>query len=527
VKPRNIPKEELPPHDVGQERAVLSSLLIDPAIAYDACQEAGASADWFYDLRCNTIWRVLHELLGKMAAQENGAGSIVGPDMLMLHQHLRQNDLMDEAGGEAWVLELFEAAHSAANLPDWLGTLKELWQRRKLLELAWKMKDQARTGETAKMIESGVIELGQISENAQACAEVNVREVAAQVIYEHEEYHRGKPQMKGISTGLESVDKLLLGLGQDKGNFVVLAGRPAAGKSAWMLQFALHAALDYVWFKPVLDGQGQAVMEGDKWKVTSGVGVPVAIFSLEMKTRTLMQRMLFQRAFTDLQRWRTGYGEGETIHELIRAGQPLIDRHNIWLDDTPRLTIEQVRARARRMSRQYGIKVFILDYIQLLRTLSVRSGDRVAELTWISSELAALGKELDALWVVLAQMNRDIEKEGDRKPRLADLKDCGAIEQDADLVGFLYKPQLAEKERAEYHDMMEADFGDDWSKKPERVNLFIAKNRNGFDGNCKLLFQRSCTRFYDWEWWKRNRNQVAAAARERNQTGMNLTAENA
>jgi replicative DNA helicase len=190
----------------------------------------------------------------------------------------------------------------------------------------------------------------------------------------------------------------------------------------------------------------------------------------------------------------------------------------LFIDDEGRMTVDTMRARARRMFRQHGIKLFVVDYIQLMRSSTRRKReDRVQELAEISAEFVALGKELNVPFILLAQMNRDFEKEATRAPRLSDLKDCGSIEQDADLVGFLHTPKMNDTEKERYTSAMAAAYpADEWSKRPVRVNLLWAKNRYGPTGRCELLFQKSSTLFHDYNvWLKRHAYKTLAAGDSR------------
>jgi replicative DNA helicase len=189
----------------------------------------------------------------------------------------------------------------------------------------------------------------------------------------------------------------------------------------------------------------------------------------------------------------------------------------IYIDDEARMTIDTLRARARRMYRQHGVRLFVVDYIQLMRANRVgKRDDRVQELADISAGLQALGKELNCPILVLAQMNRDYEKEPNRKPRLSDLKDCGAIEQDADGVIFLYQAKMNGEAEERWESQVQQVYGNSWSKHPRRVNALVAKNRYGpADKDCELVFHASFTGFEDYGEWQKAHGLKAAAAGER------------
>jgi replicative DNA helicase len=203
---------------------------------------------------------------------------------------------------------------------------------------------------------------------------------------------------------------------------------------------------------------------------------------------------------------------------LTRAAEPLARENRVVIDDTPRLRIGRLKAQWRRWFRQYGVRLFVLDYLQLMQG-DVQRGrpDRVQELAEISAELQALGKELNCPMIILAQMNRDYEKDPNRAPRMSDLKDCGAVEQDADVIGFLYKPRLSEGQEEFFEGAMKSKFGENWRKwdsRPERINALFAKNRFGPCGKVELLLTHSSTRFYDWNVWLKENGLKGAAAGE-------------
>lgn len=511
--------DRLPPYAAEAEKAVIGcGLDVMPGAsreAMNACEEYGLRGEWFYDLRHRKTWEVMAEI--------HGAGRDV--DVITLQQRLKDRGLLDEVGGIAFLGECQNAAPVASAVGNYLEILEEKFIERRLVAVGTEMRqgvfaveegEKTSVRELLARCEREVLRLG---EESAAEREQHIREVLRAVVNELEDYHRGHAQMRGIGTGLEYVDKLLCGLGGKNGNYIVLSARPGMGKTSLATQIAMHAALDYVWWDPVIEG-GKPVMEpqedgSERIKCERKVGVPVGIFTLEMAQEALVSRMLFQRAEGDLQRWRTGFATNADVQPLATAAGGLA-KAPIYIDDAGRCTVDSLRAKARRMARQYGIKLFVIDYIQLMRSGGRRfREDRVQELSEISGEIQGLGKELQVPFIVLAQMNRDYEKDPNRRPRLSDLKDCGSIEQDADVVGFLYGPKLKAAQEEQYEAAMTAVYGDDWSQYPERVDLLVAKNRYGPSGVAQLLFQKSCTRFRDWVGWLKDHKQKDLAAGER------------
>ncbi len=494
--------DRLPPHAPAAEQGLLACVLLDDEVL-DECAECGVADEWFFDLRHQHIF-------ASMVALEHAG---VPVDVITLQQHLADLHLLEQVGGLAYLAVLPDLVPSAANLPNYVAILREKWLLREVLKTATYAAAQVLSIEQGEKTEPEVVlermerEVLRLSEERSRVAEVHIRQVVLEVQADLENYHRGRAQVRGLTTGLAYLDKMLCGLGQRNGNYVVLSGRPSTGKTSLAVQIAMHAAIDYVWFEPVMQerpggGPPIPVMDGDNFKTTRRAGVPVGIFSLEMAKESLVERMLFMRAVADMQRWRTGFAESQDIPNLIAASVELA-KAPIYIDDTGRLTMDTLRARARRMFRQRGIKLFVIDYVQLLRGSARRKReDRVQELAEISGDIQALGKELNVPFVVLAQMNRDFEKDPTRQPRLSDLKDCGSIEQDADVVGFLHSPKLNGDEKEKYNNAMTDNFkGGEWSKRPKRVNCLIAKNRYGPTGPTELLFQKSSTIFHDYNVW--------------------------
>jgi replicative DNA helicase len=266
--------------------------------------------------------------------------------------------------------------------------------------------------------------------------------------------------LTGIGTGFADFDKLTTGL--HPGEMLVIAARPSMGKTSLAMNIAEHVAIDQK--------------------------LPVAVFSLEMAANSLVLRMLCSRARVNLRSVREGFLADRDFPRLTNAAGGLSSAP-LYIDDTANLSILQLRARARRMWQQYGIKLFIIDYLQLLHSTARRVDNRQQEISDISGGIKALAKELEVPVIVLSQLNRDVERDKSRKPRLADLRESGAIEQDADLVGLLYKADSNDPSKPARDD------DDEVEQEALPVNLLIAKQRNGPTGDVYLTFRKPYTRF--------------------------------
>jgi replicative DNA helicase len=263
--------------------------------------------------------------------------------------------------------------------------------------------------------------------------------------------------LTGVGTGFMDLDKMTSGL--HAGEMIVIAARPSMGKTSLAMNIAEHVAIDE--------------------------RLPVGVFSLEMTAESLVLRMLCSRSRVNLRSVRDGFLAERDFPKLTGAAGKLAGAP-LFIDDTAALSILQLRAKARRMAQQYGIKLFVVDYLQLLHSTARRAENRQQEIADISNGIKALAKELNLPVIVLSQLNRELEREKNRKPRLSDLRESGAIEQDADVVGLLYKPSSDEDEGAD---------GGGNEQEAVPVNLLIAKQRNGPTGDVALTFLKSYTRF--------------------------------
>lgn len=518
----------LPPHAPESERGVVGCVLLSPGGSLDQLDEIGMQDEWFYDLRYRLVYhtaRAMHFCVPRAPV-----------DIITLQQELKQLGHLEEIGGIPFLNECQDAVPSAANLSYYAGIVREKWMLRAMVQSFTSAVDRIHDydGDADALLDEVERDIGRLSELRRNVGEQRVKQVLFDKVIPKLEGHytRGRAQMSGlVTTGLEYLDKIFCGLGGDNGNYHVVAARPNVGKTSLVTGMALHAALDFTYAEECTQAEAHAAGElgfttPEGKFMRKKRGVPVAISSLEMSAESLAQKMLFQRARADLQRWRTGYATDADFPPLLKANEDLCVANNILIDDTPRENINSIKAKWRRWHRQYGVRFFMLDYIQLIKSSQKRfRPDRVQEMEEISAELQALGKELNCPMLILAQLNRDYEKDPNRLPRLSDLKNCGAIEQDADSVTILYKPSQHKpfsKENTPAYDFfaecMAAKFGENWKKwdgRPERINALVEKNKHGPKGDAQLLFLKSSTLFLDYnQWLKENGFKQAAKGEE-------------
>jgi replicative DNA helicase len=316
-------------------------------------------------------------------------------------------------------------------------------------------------GEVDMLMDEVERDILRISESRVQAQSVTMKDLVKKAINTIEDYHQRQGVLTGVSTGFADLDKMTSGL--HGGEMIVIAARPSVGKTSLAMNIAEHVSVD--------------------------LKLPVGVFSLEMSSESLVLRMLCSRSRVNLRNIRDGFLAERDFPKLTGAAGKLANAP-LFIDDSSGLSILQLRAKARRMHQQYAVKLFVVDYLQLLHSTARRAENRQQEIADISNGIKALAKELDVPVIVLSQLNREMERDKNRPPRLSDLRESGSIEQDADLVGLLYRPS---KEKDDDESGGAVGAPNDNESLP--VNLLIAKQRNGPTGDVELTFLKSITRF--------------------------------
>src|SRR6266542_1282216 len=440
-----------PPHSVEAEQGVLGSMLISPREAIGECVEK-INEEYFYIPAHQTIYNVLVDLWN--------AGQAI--DLITFTQVLRDRNLLDAVGGAAFVTTLFTFVPTAANVQYYLDIVRDKHILREIIAVATESvrrayEEQDEVNNVLDEVEQRIFAVGEDRFKGQM---LSMKEQVMSTLESIEKLFENKGAITGVSTGFRDLDRLTSGLHSSE--MIVIAARPSMGKTALAMNIAEHAAIE--------------------------VKLPVAIFSLEMSAQQLVQRMLCSRARVNLAKTRDGFLAEADFPKLTHAASKLAEA-KIFIDDSAGLTILELRAKARRLKAQQDVQLIIVDYLQLLRSTSRRAQDnRQLEISEISAGLKGLAKELKIPIIVVAQLNRNPEiRTGSGKgvPRLADLRESGSIEQDADLVGLLV--------REEYY----ADSDEERTELEGKAELIIAKQRNGPIGQVKLSFLKNFTRFED------------------------------
>jgi replicative DNA helicase len=443
--------DRLPPHSPEAEMGVLGCALLSPNECMGECFEKlkGDAHEVFYDLRHQTIYETLAVMYDTREAI----------DVITLQQRLKDKQLLEQVGGIAYLAQLQDSVPSAANLSYYLEIVQEKFLLRRMIATCTKVVGRVYDyeGEVETLLDEVEKEILRINESRAQTSTSSVKELVGKAILTVENYFSRKGVLNGIGTGFPDLDRMTDGLhGQE---MIVIAARPSMGKTSLAMNIVEHVVLEQ--------------------------NLPAAVFSLEMSAESLVLRMMCSIARVNLRSIREGFMSESDFPKLTSAAGRLA-KAKLLIDDSAGLSILQLRARARRMHQQHGVKLFVIDYLQLLHSTARRSQDnRQQEIADISNGIKALAKELKVPVLVLSQLNRELEKDKSRKPRLSDLRESGAIEQDADVVGLLYKPNAGDDEDGAASE--EAD--------GLPVNLLIAKQRNGPTGDINLTFLKSYTRF--------------------------------
>lgn len=500
----NPTPDRLPPHAHEAEQGVLGCVLDVMTASGQVLDKLAAQRfepEFFYDLRHRTIFEAMLKL--------REANKPV--DIISVQQTLKDGGTLDDIGGIPYLNEVQDsAAAGVANLPYYAGVVRDKAMVRAFVNKCGEFQRRALESEdVAKVIADASGELLELATVGQTeAAWKPLKQIVQEVITDMEEfrYVRGKTQLRGLPTGPNGVylDKLLRGIRETY--YMVLAGRPGDGKTTKAMNILEYLALDYVWHEPTGNKLVNHETNEEYPETVERKGIPIAVFSIEMDSTSLGYRLMFGRAGVDTAEFSQGFASA-TDHERLVKVAGALSKANVYVDDTPAQTINQIAAKARQIAREKGIKLFILDYVQLVEIEDGKGIERVKELTKISRGIMRLKKELKVPWIVLAQMNRNIETaDKARRPVMSDLKDCGALEQDADVILMLNKPATKYKKKDDPEtdeDVMErvtADWA--WSAKPKLMEIVVAKNRYGPVGAAKEVFFTNLTKFEDWHLFK-------------------------
>lgn len=439
------------PHALGAEKSLLSSMLRDPQKWLGISQEEGLTRDHFYLPGHGILYEVLGELQNKGAEIE----------LVSLVQLLHDRGRLDHIGGPSAVTDIYTYAPNGAHFMSHLGLVKDKHVLRSIIHTCTESISEAYENpeETARLldqVEQSVLGIRQGSETSRG---FNIKDAVGEVMLRFQEILAGEMEVQGVATGYADLDRMSKGL--KAGEMFVVAARPSMGKTSLMMNLVEHMCIDQ--------------------------GVPSLVFSCEMTAFQIVQRLVFSRARFAMSK--LGKGFKPTKEELLRVKRATeqVASSKLWIDDTAGIPIETLRAKARRRKREDDIGLIAVDYLQLLKSNSRQAtNSREREIGEISAGLKALAKELEVPVIVLAQLNRGPEGRTGKSlgvPRMSDLRESGTIEQDADMIGLLY--------RSAYY----AETEEEKEEEAGKAELVLAKNRNGETGHVPLTFIAELMRF--------------------------------
>ena len=442
--------QKLPPQNLEAEQAVLGAVLLDNTVLPQAIEVL--RADDFHRPGHRRIYEAMLELFQK---NDN-------IDLITTREILERNNQLDEAGGTAYLASLMDLVPSAANIKFHCKIVREKAVLRSLIKVASRIASMSYEGsqDVESLLDEAESKIFEISERRSSAGFDPINEILKGTFEVIEKLYDKQERITGVATGFTEFDNLTSGL--QPSDLVVIAGRPSMGKTSFVLNVAEHVGI-----------------EGR---------VPVAIFSLEMAKEQLAMRLLSSRARVDGNSLRRGFLSQERDFPRLALAAGNFSESAIFIDDSASISVLEIRARARRLKAEHDIGLVIIDYLQLIKGRD-RIESRQQEISEISRSLKALAKELNVPVIALSQLSRAVEtRGGDRRPLLSDLRESGAIEQDADVVAFIYREEVYRTDEDEGN-----------SDVAGKAEVIIRKQRNGPIGTVSLTFLKEYTRFENQE----------------------------
>jgi len=433
---------KLPPHSIEAEQAVLGGLMLDNT-GWDRIADVISEVDFYrHDHRL---------ILQAITSLVEGSKPV---DAVTVSQWLKNNEQLDEIGGLAYLGELVRDTPSAANIKAYAEIVRERSVLRQLIEVGTNIADSAfntegkNSRDLLDLAEQSVFRIAEQGSHLQSGMR-SIKSLLSLAVDRIEElYHQDDP-LTGVPTGFNDFDEQTSGM--QSSDLIIVAGRPSMGKTTFAMNIAENAAIKHK--------------------------KPVAVFSMEMSGEQLAMRLMSSLGRIDQTKIRTGKLDEDDWHRLTSASGMLADAP-LYIDDTPALSPVELRARARRLAREKGLGMIVIDYLQLMQGSS-GSDNRTAEISEISRSLKSLAKELQVPVVALSQLNRSLEQRPNKRPVMSDLRESGAIEQDADVIVFIYRDEVYNPETTE----------------KGIAEIIISKQRNGPIGTTRLTFLGKYTRF--------------------------------
>ncbi|GGF94056.1 replicative DNA helicase [Paenibacillus abyssi] len=432
--------DRVPPQNLEAEQAVLGAVLLQGEALITAMER----------VRSEDFYSVPHQLIFE-AMIELGENS-QPIDLVTLTAYLQDRQQLEEIGGVSYLAKLVGGVPTAANVDYYAQIVEEKSMLRRLIRTATQIVSNgyAAAEDVGMLLNEAEQKIMELSNRRASSGFISIRDVLMEVFERVEHLYSQKGGATGIPSGFTDLDKMTSGF--QRNDLIIVAARPSVGKTAFALNIAQNV--------------------GVRARET------VAIFSLEMSAAQLVQRMICAESNVDAGRMRTGYLEGDDWEKLTMAIGSLSEAE-IYIDDTPGITVADIRAKCRRLKKEKGLGMILIDYLQLIQGRGKAGENRQQEVSEISRTLKQIARELEVPVIALSQLSRGVEQRQDKRPMMSDLRESGSIEQDADIVAFLYRDDYYDKE----------------SEKKNIIEIIIAKQRNGPVGTVELAFLKNYNKF--------------------------------
>ncbi|MNH87100.1 Replicative DNA helicase [compost metagenome] len=437
--------DRIPPQNLEAEQAVLGAILLQSEALITAMERV--RTEDFYDKSHQMIYETMIEL-----------GEANQPiDLITLTSRLQDKGELEEIGGVSHLARLAHAVPTAANVDYYARIIEEKSMLRRLIRTATQIVSDGYTNgdDVGGMLSDAERKILEISNGRSGSGFIAIRDVLMEVFERVEVLHQNRGTTTGVSSGFADLDKMTAGF--QRNDLIIVAARPSVGKTAFALNIAQNAAV--------------------RSKET------VAIFSLEMSAAQLVQRMICAEANLDASVMRTGDFKSDDDWSKLTMGIAALSEAEIYIDDTPGVTVADIRAKCRRLKKERGLGMIVIDYLQLIHGRGKAGENRQQEVSEISRTLKQIARELEVPVIALSQLSRGVEQRQDKRPMMSDLRESGSIEQDADIVAFLYRDDYYNQE----------------TEKKNIIEIIIAKQRNGPVGTVELVFLKNYNKFANYE----------------------------
>lgn len=430
----------IPPQNLEAEQAVLGAILLETEALITAMEL----------IRAEDFYSVAHQRIFEAMTDLNDDNQPL--DLVTLTARLQDKNQLEEIGGVTYLARLANAVPTAANIEYYAQIVEEKSMMRRLIRTATQIVSNGFAAEedVGALINDAEQRIMEISNRRSSSGFISIRDVLMDVFDRVEFLYNHKGGATGIPSGFRDLDKMTSGF--QRNDLIIVAARPSVGKTAFALNIAQNVAVR--------------------------AGETVAIFSLEMSAAQLVQRMLCAESNVDAGRMRTGYLEGDDWEKLTMAIGALSEAQ-VYIDDTPGITVSEIRAKCRRLKKEKGLGMILIDYLQLIQGRGKPGENRQQEVSEISRTLKQIARELEVPVIALSQLSRGVEQRQDKRPMMSDLRESGSIEQDADIVAFLYRDDYYNQE----------------TEKKNIIEIIIAKQRNGPVGTVELVFLKQFNKF--------------------------------